>query len=157
MVRPEFPATPINAPVQTDTAPVEQQSGFVQPTLEGIELEQSPEIELGNCIVSTAVKFRKLVRGNEWHCTIQAIPDLLHPEQEGMFEAHAYNRYADMAKEARLRPGDRAIMRGTVHQQTVDLENGTTTTVNHFAVTYIEVISRSKRTSITAYEKEKGT
>jgi hypothetical protein len=71
------------------------------------------------------------------------------------FEAHAYHGYADMAKEARHRPGDRAMMRGTVQQQTVELGNNETTTVNHFSVTYIEVISRSRRTSITAYEKEK--
>jgi hypothetical protein len=62
MGRLEFPSTPINAPVKSDVSLVEQ-SGFVQPTLEGIELEQSPEIELGNCIITTAVKFRKLVRG----------------------------------------------------------------------------------------------
>ncbi len=155
MGRIEFPSTPINAKVQSDAAPVEQ-SGFIQPTLEGIELEQSPEIELGNCIITTEVKFRKLVRGNEWHCTIQAVPDLLHPEQEGLFEAHAYQGYADMAKEARLRPGDRAMMRGTVHPQTIELGNNQTTTVNHLSVTNIEVISRSKRSSITAYEKEKA-
>ena len=86
MGRIEFPSTPINASTQPETSVVEQ-SGFVQPTLDGIELEQSPEIELGNCIVTTAVKYRKLVRGNDWHCTIQAIPDLLHPEQEGV-ESH---------------------------------------------------------------------
>ena len=154
MGRPEFPSTPINASIQPDASPVEQ-NGYQQPTLEGMELEQSPEIELGNCIVTTAVKFRKLVRGNEWHCTIQAIPDLLHPEQEGLFEAHAYHDYADMAKDARLRPGDRAVMRGTLQQQTITLENGTTTSINHLYVTTIEVLSRSKRTSITAYEKEK--
>ncbi len=124
MGRIEFPSTPINAQVQHEVAPVEQQSSFVQPTLEGLELELSPEIELGNCIVTTAVKYRKLVRGNEWHCTIQAIPDLLHPEQEGLFAAHAYQGYAEMAKAARLRPGGRALMRGTVQQQTVVLESG---------------------------------
>ncbi len=152
MGRIEFPATPINAPVQRDAVPVEQ-SAFVQPTLEGIDLEESPEIELGNCIITTAVKFRKLVRGNEWHCTIQAVPDLLHPEQEGMFAVHAYQNYADMAKAARLRPGDRAMMRGTLQVQTIALENGASTSINHFYVTAIEVITRSKRTSITAYEK----
>ncbi len=155
MGRIEFPATPINATEKSETSSVEQ-TGYQQPTLDGIELEQSPEIELGNCIVTTAVKYRKLVRGNEWHCTIQAIPDLLHPEQEGIFEAHAYHGYADMAKEARLRPGDRAVMRGTLQQQTVELGNNETTTVNHFSVSYIEVIARSKRVSITAYEKEKS-
>lgn len=152
MGRIEFPSTFINAPAQTDAAPA-MQNGYQQPTLEGMELEQSPEIELGNCIVTTAVKFRKLVRGNEWHCTIQAVPDLLHPEQEGRFEAHAFNWYADMAKDARLRPGDRAMMRGTMQQQTVELGNNETTIVNHLYVTFIEVISRSKRSSITAYEK----
>ncbi len=154
MARPEFPSTPINVKVENDAAPV-LQNGYQQPTFEGMELEQSLEIELGNCIVTTAVKFRKLVRGNEWHCTIQAEPDLLHPEQEGLFESHAFNSYADMAKAARLRPGDRAMMRGTVHPQTVELGNGETTTVNHLSVTYIEVLSRSTRTSITAYEKGK--
>jgi hypothetical protein len=138
--------------VLRDVAPVEQ-SGYEQPTLDGMELEQSPEIELGNCIITTAVKYRKLVRGNEWHCTIQAVPDLLHPEQKGIFEAHAYHEYADMAKAARLRPGDSAMIRGTLQEQTVALENGATTSINHFFVTFIEVISRSKRTSITAYEK----
>lgn len=154
MGRIEFPSTPINATGKSETSPVEH-SEFVQPTLEGIELEQSPEIELGNCIITTAVKFRKLVRGNEWHCTIQAVPDLLHPEQEGLFEAHAYQGYADMAKEARLRPGDRAVMRGTLQPQTIALENGETTIINHFYVTALEVVSRSKRTSITAFEKER--
>ena len=154
MGRPEFPTTPINAPAHSDASAGEQ-SGFIQPTLEGIELEQSPEIELGNCIVTSSVRFRKLVRGNEWHCTIQAVPDLLHPEQEGDFEAHAYQSNADMAKDARLRPGDRALMRGTLQQQTVALENGATTLINHFYVTAIEVLSRSKRVSITAYEKGK--
>ena len=95
------------------------------------------------------------MRGNEWHCTIQAVPDLLHPEQEGLFEAHAYQGYADMAKEARLRLGDRAMMWGTLQQQTIELGNNETTTINHFSVTFIEVISRSKRTSMTVYEKEK--
>src|SRR5690242_6593894 len=136
MGRPEFPSTPINAQVTSDAAPVVQ-NGYQQPTLEGIEHEQSPEIELGNCIVTTAVKYRKLVRGNEWHCSIQALPDLLHPEQEGTFEAHAYHGYADMAKEARLRPGDRALLRGTLQEQTVALENGQTTSINHFYVTDI--------------------
>ena len=154
MARPEFPSTPINVPAQNEATQVVQ-NGYQQPTLEGMEFEQSPEIELGNCLITSAVKFRKLVRGNEWHCSIQAVPDLLHPEQEGLFEAHAYHEYADMAKDARLRPGDRAMMRGTMQQQTIELENGGTTSINHFFVTFIEVLSRSKRTSITAYEKER--
>jgi hypothetical protein len=154
MGRIEFPSMPINAPTQADAAPVTQK-GYQQPTLDGMELEQSPEIELGNCIVTTAVKYRKLVRGNEWHCSIHVVPDLLHPEQEGEFAAHAYQGYADMAKDARLRPGDRAVMRGTMQQQTIVLESGEAPSINHFYVTFIEVISRSKRSSITAYEKEK--
>ncbi len=154
MTRPEFPSTPINATVKSDISPVEQ-NPFVQPALEGMETEQPPEIELGNCIITTAVRFRKRVKGNEWHCTIQAVPDLLHPEQEGTFEAHAFNNYADMAKDARLRPGDRAVMRGTLQQQTVALENGQTTLINHLYVTSLEVVSRSKRTSMTAFEREK--
>jgi hypothetical protein len=155
MVRPEFPSTPINAAVKSNTSPVEQ-SGFVQPTLEGLEAEQQPEIELGNCTVTSAVRFRKLVRGNEWHCSIHASPDLMHPEQEGDFEAHAFNSYADMAQKNLLRPGDRALMRGTLQQQTIALENGATTSINHFYVSGIEVLGRSKRTSMTLYEKAKG-
>jgi hypothetical protein len=97
------------------------------------------------------------VRGNEWHCTIRAEPDLIHPEHEGIFEAHAYQGNADMAQSCRLRPGDHALMRGTLQQQTVALENGETTSINHFYMTSIEVLARSKRTSITAYEKGKST
>jgi hypothetical protein len=120
-----------------------------------MEPEQTPEIELGNCTVTSVVRFRKLVRGNEWHCTIRAEPDLMHPEQEGDFEAHAYQSNADMAQRCRLRPGDRAMIRGTLQQQTIALENGETTIINHFYITSLEVLSRSKRTSITAYERGK--
>ena len=48
-------------------------------------------------------------------------------------------------------------MRGTLQQQTIALENGATTIVNHFYVTSLEVLGRSKRTSMTVYEKEKTT
>lgn len=79
----------------------------------------------------------------------------MHPEQEGVFEAHAYQSNADLTNKERLRPGDRALMRGTLQQQTFTLENGATTIVNHFYVTSIEVLARSKRMSMTVYEKEK--
>ena len=46
-------------------------------------------------------------------------------------------------------------MRGTLQQQTIELGNGEKTIVNYFSVTAIEVLARSKRTSITAYEKAK--
>jgi len=46
-------------------------------------------------------------------------------------------------------------MRGTLHQQTIALENGQTTRINHLYVTSLEVVSRSKRTSMTAFEREK--
>jgi hypothetical protein len=85
-----------------------------------------------------------------------ASPDLMHPEQEGDFEAHAFNTFADMANKEHLRPGDRAMIRGTLQQQTIALENGAITIVNHFYVTSLEVLSRSKRTSITLYEKSKN-
>ena len=109
----EFPSTPINAAATSGASPVEQK-GFAQPALEGLETEQPPEIEPGNCIVTASVWFRKLVRGNEWHCTIRAEPDLMHPEQEGIFKAHAYQSNEDIAQSSRLRPGDRALMRGTL-------------------------------------------
>ena len=139
----------------TSGTPQVEQHEFVQPTLDGLETEQPPEVELGNCTITSSVRFRKLVRGNEWHCTIRTEPDLMHPEQEGNFEAHAYQNYADMANKEHLRPGDRALMRGTLQQQTVPLENGGTTIINHFYVSGIEVLSRSKRTSMTVYEKGK--
>ena len=88
------------------------------------------------------------MKGNEWHCTIRAEPDLLHLEQEGDFETHAFQNYADVAQSCRLRPRDRE-MRGTLQQHTIALENGASTIINHFYVTSIEVLSRSKRTSIT--------
>jgi hypothetical protein len=143
MERIEFPSTPINAAAKSGASPVEQKE-FVQPTLDGLETEQPPEIELGNCIVTATVRFRKLVRGNEWHCSIHASPDLMHSEQEGDFEAYAFNSYADMANKEHLRPGDRALMRRTLQQQIIALENGEATSINHFYVTFLEVLSRSK-------------
>ena len=75
MERIEFPSTPINATVKSGASQVEQHE-FVQPTFDGLEIEQPSEIELGNCTITSRVRFRKLVRGNEWHCTIRAEPDL---------------------------------------------------------------------------------
>ena len=71
MARPEFPSTPIGPGVKSGTTPVEQ-NAFVQPVLEGMEPEQTLEIELGNCLVVGSVTFRKRVKGNEWHCQIHA-------------------------------------------------------------------------------------
>src|ERR1700694_2459787 len=124
MGRIEFPTTPIGAVVTDGASPITQSSeraSFIQPTLEGLEPEHTPEIELGNCVVTSSVTFRKRVKGNEWHCHVHAEPDLLHPEQEGDFEAHATNAYADMAQSYHLRPGDRALLRGTLHPQTIQL------------------------------------
>jgi hypothetical protein len=154
MGRIEFPTTPIGAPAR-GVASENEPTGFVQPTLEGLETQPLPEIELGNCLVTTAGKLRKRARGNEWQCQIVVAPDLLHPEQEGEFEVHAYNHYADMAQSYHLRPGDRAVMRGTMQSQAILLENGEQAIVNQFCVTAIEVVSRSKRTSITVYEQKK--
>jgi len=90
-------------------------------------------------IIMAPVKFRKPVRGNEWHCTIRAEPDLLHPEPEGDFEAQAYQGNADLANKKHLRPGDRLLMQGTLQHQTIELENGEITSINHFFVTSLEV------------------
>ena len=70
-------------------------------------------------------------------------------------EALAFNSYVDMANKEHLHPGDRALMSGTLQQHTIALENGATTIISHFYVTSLEVLSRSKRTSMTVYEKEK--
>lgn len=156
MGRIEFPTTPIGAPAIREASEGEP-PGFVQPTLDGLETQPLPEIELGNCLVTTAGKFRKRARGNEWQCQITVSPDLLHPEQEGEFEVHAYNHAAEMAHSYHLRPGDRTVMRGTLRSHTIMLENGEQASVNQFCVTAIEVLSRSKRTSMTVYEqREKG-
>ena len=158
MGRIEFPTTPIGAVATDGTSKFEQNGdipSFVQPALEGLETEQPPEIELGNCLVTGSVTFRKRVKGNEWHCPIQVAPDLLHQDQEGEYDAFAHHADADMAQGYHLRPGDRALMRGTLHPQTIALGNGESTIVNHFYVTSIEVLARSKRTSITVYEKKK--
>jgi hypothetical protein len=61
-----------------------------------------------------------------------------------------------MAHSYHLRPGDRALMRGSLQQQTITLGNGEATIVNHLYVTSLEILSRSKRTSITLYEKAKA-
>jgi len=79
----------------------------------------------------------------------------MHPDQEGEYEAFARNDDADQAHHYHLRPGDRAIMKGTNEQQFILLENGETTTMNRFYVTNIEIITRSPRKSTTVYEQRK--
>jgi hypothetical protein len=86
---------------------------------------------------------------------MHAMPDLLHPEQEGDFEAHAFNNYADMAHSYHLRPGDRALMRGTLQQQSIELGNGEATFVIHFYVISIEVLSRSNTHQYDGLRKRK--
>jgi len=157
MGRLEFPAKPINAPAHDAVAQIDQTGEmprFVQPALEGWETEQPPEIEFGNCLVTSPVTFRKRVKGNLWQCHIQVEPDLLHQDQEGEYEAVAQQADADMANSNHLRPGDRALMRGVVlPPTTITLANGEITTINRFAVTGIEVLAHSRRTSITVYEQ----
>jgi hypothetical protein len=53
MERFEFPSTAINSVAKSDASQVEH-SGFIQPTFDGLETEQPPEIEPGNCIVTAA-------------------------------------------------------------------------------------------------------
>jgi hypothetical protein len=154
MGRIEFPTTPIGA---ANTHPtIEEQNGerpfYSQPTLEWLEMLSGTEVELGNCLVTSAVTYRKRVKGNEWQCYILVSPDLLHPDQKGAYEAVASGTGADMAHSYRLRPGDRAVMKGYMQQQTVFLENGEEIMINRLAVSAIEVISRAPRKSVTVFE-----
>jgi hypothetical protein len=158
MARPEFPSLPIGA----ENGKTSEQNGAVplyrQLSLEGLVLESNPgeEMELGNCQVTSTVTFRKRVKGNEWHCSIHVEPDLLHPDQEGDYEAVAYSEYADRAYGFHLRPGDRATLQGFHKQEEIELANGETITTNYFYVTDVQPLSRSRRTSVTAYERENG-
>ncbi len=157
MARLEFPSIPIGAKPETTKADKSGAApGYSQLPLEGLAGEPGELLEFGNCLVTSAVTFRKRARGNEWRCTIHVEPDLMHPDQEGDFEAYALAAYADTAQRFRLRPGDRAVMKGTVQHQTLALGNGNTTAINRFAVAEIAVIARSPRKSITVYEKENG-
>jgi hypothetical protein len=152
----EFPSTPIGAKIPPAAAENKGEvSLYHQATFAELDLPATPEIELGNCLVTSPVTYRKRVKGNEWQCYISVEPDLMHPEQEGAYEAFARNNDADQAHRARLRPGDRAMLVGTPQEQTILLENGNTTTMNRFYVTHIEVSTRSPRKSITVYEHGK--
>ena len=79
MCRIEFPSTPISA--KADAAKP-QQNGmhpeYVQPPFDWLESEQEPLIELGSCVVTSPVSFKKRVKGNQWRCNIHLVPDLLH-------------------------------------------------------------------------------
>jgi hypothetical protein len=66
MVRLEFPSLPIGA--KPETAKSDQNgasSGYSQATLEGFNGEPGETVELGNCLITSAVTFRKRVKGNE--------------------------------------------------------------------------------------------
>ncbi len=106
--------------------------------------------------MTSAVTFRKRVKGNEWRCSIHVEPDLLHPDQQGDYEAVAYCEYADNAHTYHLRPGDRAIMHGVLRQETTILAGGKEVTTNYVSVTDIELLSRSRRRNVTLFEQENG-
>lgn len=152
----EFPSTPIRA-VNTRSMKSEQngETPFTQPTLEGFETVTGTEVELGNCLVTSPVTYKKRAKGNEWHCHIHASPDLLHLDQEGAYEAIANGTNADVVQSYHLRPGDRVVMQGHIQPQAIMLENGEEITINRLAVSAIEVISRAKRKSITLFEQQK--
>jgi len=154
MGRIEFPSTPINA--KADAAKPEQNGKhpeYVQPAFDWLESEQEPLIELGNCVVTSPVSFKKRVKGNEWRCSIHVEPDLLHQEQIGDYEAYANHTHADRVQSSHLRPGDRATMRGHFRQEVIELANGDERVTNYLSVTEVEVLSRSPRKSITVYEQ----
>jgi hypothetical protein len=152
----EFPSTPIRA---ANTHPRKDEQNreppFTQPTLEGFETLAGTEVELGNCLVTSAVTYKKRAKGSQWQCHMYASPDLLHQEQEGAYEAVAHGTNADLAQSYHLRPGDRAVMTGRVQEQTVVLENGEEITMNRLTVSAITVIARAKRKSITLFEQQK--
>jgi len=50
------------------------------------------------------------MRGNERYWCIRVEPDLLHLEPEGDFGAQVFHSFADMTRDARPRPGDRASL-----------------------------------------------
>src|SRR5258708_19026254 len=93
MTRVEFPSIPIGAKPETTRADRnDAPPAYSQLTLEGLASEPGELLEFGNCLVTSAVTFRKRVKGNEWRCTIHVEPD-----QEGEYEAVASSEQADRA------------------------------------------------------------
>jgi hypothetical protein len=61
----EFPTTPIRAPnPHPRKAEQNRESPFTQPTLEGFETLSGTEVELGNCLVTSAVTYKKQAKGS---------------------------------------------------------------------------------------------
>jgi hypothetical protein len=74
----EFPSTPIGAKKTVSlTETTSDTSPFHQATFAELDFYSTPEIELGNCLITSAVTFRKRVKGNEWQCHISVEPDLM--------------------------------------------------------------------------------
>src|SRR2546429_8708463 len=66
MARIEFPSIPIGAkPEPTQAAQTDAAAGYSQLTLEGLLSEPEELLEFGNCLVTSAVTFRKRVKGNQ--------------------------------------------------------------------------------------------
>ncbi len=152
MSRLEFPSDPLYKRKETTT------SLFQMDTLEGADIDLGPEIELGHCVVTSSPVYHKRVKKpNEWLCTIRVHPDFTHPDQEGEYIARAGGEKADLAHSCHLRAGDSAMMVGRPYTQETELGSGETAIVTYFGVSSVEVISRSPRISVTAYEKHQGS
>jgi hypothetical protein len=127
---------------------------YQQPTLEGLKVPETEETELANCLVLAAPHYSATDKRKEWKCSIYAQPSIFQPDIDARFLATATNDVALEARRSSLEPGDRAVMKGVVSSQTIQLANGSTETINTIALSAITIISREKRVSTTVYEQK---
>jgi hypothetical protein len=132
-----------------------EDESFVQPELLQFAEAQSPETVLERVVVETMPIFRQQKAGSEWSCQVHAPSDIFHQERNEHYQLRA-RAYAREAQRQRLRPGDIVTLHGIPSSQEIETTAGEKRRIYHFTVTKIEVLSRSKRISLTVYEKQRG-
>ncbi len=132
-----------------------EDESFVQPALLQFAEAHDPETILERVVVETMPIFKQRKAGSEWTCQVYAPADIFNQERNEQYQ-HLARAYAHEAKKHRLRPGDIVTLHGTPSSQEIETAAGEKRLIHHFHVTKIDVVSRSKRISMTVYEKQRG-
>jgi hypothetical protein len=130
---------------------------YTQPVLEGLQVPETQETELDNCLILSRPIYKDSGKQQVWECAIHAQPSLFQPDIEGEFLASASNELAVKARRKSLKPGDRVAVRGVVRTDTFTFSNGDTKTINRIALSQVpQVTAKEKRISTTVYEQQTG-
>ena len=137
----------------------EEPRPYIQATLvggeSGADAEPAQETELENCLVLSRPLYKPATKkqAEQWAVRVHAQPTMFQPETDTLFLATAESAQAVAFNKEKLRPGDRAHIRGVPGPTVVSLRNGSE--IRSISVTALHVLSRTQRVSTTVFEQQR--